>query len=200
MHDRGSILTLKMFWPLNHDVQSRNARISFHGKQGDFTRETLDYREPTETWQVVEALQVYTMAMARVWPEDWTGHALQRILTTYRWIAKCGRAKASKVRLLIDFINHVLAENATNGRHHKPPLTYQKIKEAMANRIWSRGISREACQTGRDPYSSTPDGSRIPKNDGYTGANTTYTHPSTGAGSSNNGSKRGKGSNPPQKG
>ena len=27
MHDRGSILTLKMFWPLNHDVQSRNARI-----------------------------------------------------------------------------------------------------------------------------------------------------------------------------
>ena len=163
MHDRGSILTLKMFWPLNHDVQSRNAIISFHRKQGDFIRETLDYREPTETWQIVEALQVYTMALARVWPEHWMGHALQRILTQYRWIANCGKAKASQVRILIDFINHVMAENATKGRHLKPPLTYQKIEEAMTNRVWSKGISKEACQTGRDPYSSTPDGSRIPK-------------------------------------
>ena len=140
------------------------------------------------------------MALARVWPDDWTGHALQRILTLYRWIANCGKAKAVQVRILINFINHVLAENATNGRHLKPPLTYQKIKEAMANRIGSKGINSEACQTGREPYSSTQDGARIQKNDGYTGANTTYTHPSTGAGPSNNGRNRGKGSNPPQKG
>ena len=52
------------------------------------------------------------MCLARVWPEDWTGHALQRILTQYRWIANCGKGKASQVRLLIDFINHVLAENS----------------------------------------------------------------------------------------
>ena len=44
-------MILKMFWLLNHDVQSRNARISFQGKEGDFIRETLDYREPTETWR-----------------------------------------------------------------------------------------------------------------------------------------------------
>ena len=44
MHDRGLILTIKMFMPLNHDVQSRNARISFQGKDGDFIRE----RTPTK--------------------------------------------------------------------------------------------------------------------------------------------------------
>ena len=82
MHDRGSILIIKIFMPLNHDVQSRNARISFQGKDGDFIRETLDYKEPTETWQIVEALQIYIMALARVWPDDWTGHALQRVLTS----------------------------------------------------------------------------------------------------------------------
>ena len=86
MHNKGSILTLKMFWPVNHDVQSRNAKISFNEKKGNFIRETLDYREPTETWQIVEALQIYTMAQSRVWPDNWTGHALQRILTSYRWI------------------------------------------------------------------------------------------------------------------
>ena len=56
MHNKGSILTLKMFWPVNHDVQSRNAKISFNEKKGNFIRETLDYREPTETLQIVEAL------------------------------------------------------------------------------------------------------------------------------------------------
>ena len=137
------------------------------------------------------------MALARVWPDDWTGHALQRILTLYRWIANCGKAKAVQVRILINFINHVLAENATNGRNLKPPLTYQKIEEAMANRIWSKGINREACQTGRDPYSSTPDGTRIPKFDGYMGANNIYAQPSTGAGPS--GSKKGKEPAPPKK-
>ena len=94
--------------------------------------------------EIVEALQVYTMALARVWPDNWTGHALQRILTTYRWIANCGKAKTVQVRVLIDFINHVLALNATNGRLLKPPLTYLKIEEAMSNQVSAKGIIREA--------------------------------------------------------
>ena len=163
MHDRGAILTVKMFLPSNHDVSSREANISFKGKDGDFVRETLNYREPTETWQIVEGLQVYTMCLSRIWRDDWTGHALQNILTKYRWIANCGKPKATQVRLLIDFINNVLSTNATYGRQMRPPATYTKIEEIMANRIWSRGINRESCQTGRDPWSSTPDGSRIPK-------------------------------------
>ena len=128
------------------------------------------------------------MALARVWPDNWTGHALQRILTTYRWIANCGKAKTVQVHVLIDFINHVLALNATNGRLLKPPLTYLKIEEAMSNRIWS--INREACQTGRDPYSSTPDGTSIPKYDGYHDDSNTFAQP--GAGSGQSGSKKGK--------
>ena len=90
-----------------------------------------------------------------------------------------------------------MAQNATNVRHLKPPLTYLKIKEAMANRIWSKGINREARQTGRDPYSSTPDGTRIAKYDGYSGTSNTYAQPSTGGGP--NGSKKGKGPAPPKK-
>ena len=75
------------------------------------------------------------MALSRVWPDDWTGHALQRILTSYRWIANCGKPKAVQVKVLIDFINNVLAMNATNGIHLKPPATYLKIEEAMSNWI-----------------------------------------------------------------
>ena len=171
MHNRGSILTIKMFLPSNFDVQSRASRIMYNAKQKDFTHETLDFKEATETWQIVEALQAYTMALARVWPEDWTGHALQRILTQHRWLANCGKAKASQVKILIGFINHVLAENANKGRQMKQPISYLKIEEAMSDRIWSRGISKSACQTGRDPYSSTPDGSRIMKTDNQSSGN-----------------------------
>ena len=137
------------------------------------------------------------MALSRVWPDDWMGHALQRILTSYRWIANCGKPKVVQVKVLIEFINNVLAMNATNGRHLKPPATYLKIEEAMSNRIWSRGINRESCQTGRDPYSSTPEGSRIPKReDGYSGTTSSYAPPSKGSGPG--GSKKGKGPVPPK--
>ena len=79
------------------------------------------------------------------------------------------------MKILIDFINNVLSTNATYGRQSRQPATYAKIEEVMANRIWSRGINREMCQTGRDPWSSTPDGPRIPKReDGYSGASNTY--------------------------
>ena len=47
MHDRGAILTIKMFLPMNHDVSSREAKISYKGTDGDFVRQTLNYREPT---------------------------------------------------------------------------------------------------------------------------------------------------------
>ena len=63
----------------------------------------------------------------------------------------------------------MLAENANKGRQLKQPISYLKIEEAMADRVWSKGISKSACQTGRDPYSSTPDGSRIIKHDSQSG-------------------------------
>ena len=189
MHDRGAIVTIKMFLPMNHDVSSRNAKISIKGSDGDFVRETLDYREPTEPWQIVEALTVYTMCLSRIWPDDWTGHALTSILTKYRWLSNCGNSRSSQVKILIDFINNVLSTNATFGRQNRQPASYAKIEEVMANRIWSRGINREMCQTGRDPWSSTPDGPRIPKREAeHTGPPSTYDPKQN----QNNG-KRGKG-------
>ena len=195
MHDRGAILTIKRFLPMNHCVSSREAKISCKGTDGDFVRETLNYREPTETWQIVEAFQMYTMCLSRLWPEDWTGHALQNILIKYRWIANCAKPKAAPVKILIDFINYVLTTNATYSGQHRQPSTYAKIEEVMENRIWSRGINRESCQTGRDPWSSTPDGSRIPKRkDGYLAKTSAQIHPNAGQGPSSG--KRNKGPAP----
>ena len=104
---------------------------------------------------MVEALQTYTMALARVWPEDWKGHALQRILVQYRWLSGSGTAKAVQVRLLLSFINHVLTTKASRGRSLKPPMTFKQIEDAMADRIWNKAVDKHLCQTEKDPYAST---------------------------------------------
>ena len=79
LHDRGSELTIRMFWHKNHDVRQRTARISMN-KDNTYLEPTLDFKDMRETWEIVEALHTYTLALHRVWPEDWTGLALQRIL------------------------------------------------------------------------------------------------------------------------
>ena len=194
MHDRGAILTIKMFFPMNHDVSSRNAKISYKGTDGDFVKETLDYREPHEPWQIVESLGIYTSCLARIWPDDWTGHALTNILIKYRWLANCGKSRSSQVKILIDFINNVLSTNATYGRQNRPPASYAKIEEVMANRIWSRGINREMCQAGRDPWSATPDRWKIPKTETQSAPEETRSQPGPRQGQKNG--KRGKGPGP----
>ena len=141
LHDRGSDITICMFWPKNHDVMTKQTRISAH-KDNTFLEPTLDFKDPTETWELVEALNIYTLALHRVWPEDWTGLALQRILINYRWLSNYVKLKSVQVNLLTRFINQVFSLNASNGRDGKPPLTYKEIEDTMSEMIRTKGLKK----------------------------------------------------------
>ena len=154
LHDRGNEITIRMFWPKNHDVTTRQTRISMK-KDNSFLEPTLDFKDPRETWELVEALNTYTLALHRVWPEDWTGFALQRILINYRWLSNCGKLKTVQVNLLTGFINQVFCLNAANGRDAKPPLSYKEIEDTMNEMIWTKGLEKSANCGGRDPYASS---------------------------------------------
>ena len=154
LHDRGSELTIRMFWPKNHDVTTRQTRISMK-KDNSFLEPALDFKDPRETWELVEALNTYTLALHRVWPEDWTGFALQRILITYRWLSNCGKLKSVQVGLLTGFINQVFSLNAANGRDTKPPLSYKEIEDTMNEMVWTKGLEKSANCGGRDPFASS---------------------------------------------
>ena len=168
LHDRGSELTIRMFWPKNHDVITRQTRIVVN-KYNTYLEPTLDFKDPRETWELVVALNTYTLALHRVWPEDWTGLALQRILINYRWLSNCGKLKSVQVNLLKGFINQVLSLHAANGRDTKPPLTYKEIKDTMSKMIWTKGLEKSQNCGGRDPYaSSLPTVSQPPKQGGQT--------------------------------
>ena len=77
-------------------------------KNNSILEPALDLKDPKKTCQVMDALNSYILALARVWPEDWTGLALRRILVNYRWLANCGKTKAVQVALLTSFINQVM--------------------------------------------------------------------------------------------
>ena len=141
LHDRGSDITICMFWPKNHDVMTKQTRILAH-KDNTFLEPTLDFKDPRETWELVEALNTYTLALHRVWPEDWTGLALQRILISYWWLSNCGKLKSVQVNLLMGFINQVFSLNAANGRDTKPPLTYKEIEDTMSEMIRTKGLKK----------------------------------------------------------
>ena len=154
LHDRGSNITIRMFWPKNRDVMTKQTRILVH-KDNTFLEPTLDFKDPRETWQLMEALNTYTLALSRVWPEDWTGLALQRILINYRWLSNCGKLKSVQVSLLTSFINQVFSLNASNRRDGKTPLKYKEIEDTMSEIIWIKGIEKSANCGGRDSYAST---------------------------------------------
>ena len=147
LHDRGSDITICMFWPKNHDVMTKQTRISAH-KDNTFLEPTLDFKDPTETWELVEALNIYTLALHRVWPEDWTGIALQRTLINYRWLSNYGKLKSVQVNLLTRFINQVFSLNASNGRDGKPPLTYKEIEDTMSEMIRTKGLKKSMGHLG----------------------------------------------------
>ena len=48
LHDRGSDITIRMFWLKNHDVTQKQSRISVH-KDNTFLEPTLDFKDPRET-------------------------------------------------------------------------------------------------------------------------------------------------------
>ena len=146
-----------MFLPLNHGVVTKQSRILIN-KDNSFLEPALDFKSPRETWEFVGALHTYTLVLHRVWPEDWTGLALRRILINYRWLSNCRKSKSTHMQLLTNFVNQVFSLNAANGRITRPPLTYKEIEDVMSQMVWTRGIEKSSSCAGKDPYASSPTG------------------------------------------
>ena len=154
LHDRERNITNRMFWPKNHDITHKQSRILVH-KDKTFLEPTFHFKDPRETWQLVKALNTDILPISRVWPEDWTGLALQRILINYRWLSNCAKLKPVQVSLLTSFINQVFSLNTSNGREVvKPPLMYKETEDTMSEIIWTKRIKKSSNYWGRDPYAS----------------------------------------------
>ena len=78
--------------------------------------------------QVEAGLHNYTAILHALWPQDWTGIVLQRLLFEVKWAEFTGLEDKKRVRLVRTFLTEVLKTNAGRAIHRQPPLEYDQLR------------------------------------------------------------------------
>jgi len=120
-HDRTFPLKLKMFLPVNRAQKSFAA---------------TDSKEETATWETAKAVADVREALlnladitAELWPYDDTPRILQRILHNYNFGAAFRCSEQEKVKVMVEFCDGILRENACRAVEKEPPLSFREAKE-----------------------------------------------------------------------
>jgi len=124
-HDRSFPLKLKMFLPANRAQKSFNA--------SENKEETAGWESAKAVQDVREALLNMADIMAELWPYDNSARVLQRVLHNYNYGAALGGNEADKVKMLVEFCDTVLRENACRAVEQETPLSYREAKERWSD-------------------------------------------------------------------
>ena len=153
MHDRGKDLKLSMFLHVNQDVAMRSGKVRKVGQEGcDVVFEHYDWKEAETVHSVSEAVLAYLIALWRIWPEDWSGMVLLKILFRYKFLANANVNMKSQLFVLNSFANAFFSRCAAAGRDMRPPPVWRDAEALMHEVLDKNGIDHTQCKMGRDPY------------------------------------------------
>ena len=157
MHDRGKDLKIAMFLHTNADVSVREGKFRRVGEHGrEIMHEMFEWREPESTQSISEAVLSYTIALWRIWEEDWSGLVLLKILTRYKYLANARVDRKKQIALVSSYINAFFGLCAAAGRDLKPPPKYREAEQLMLEHLDKNNLDATQCRTGRDPYDLRP--------------------------------------------
>jgi hypothetical protein len=83
--------------------------------------------------EVMEALTNMADIMAELWPLDNTARILLRILIHYKFATGLRDNEAERCRIISEFCDAVLRENASRAVGREPPLSFRQAKERWAD-------------------------------------------------------------------
>ena len=121
MHDRRVPVTLDMLYKANAFKEI---------KQDGGT-----WIEPTEIRHLQEAILNYTVILWAIWPFDYAGLVVQRVLVEANWGRAAGEAERQRVALVRKYFDEVMRENSGRAVRGQPPLVYEEAKAK-----WMRGL------------------------------------------------------------
>lgn len=78
--------------------------------------------------QVEEGLHNYKAILHALWPQDWTGLVLHRVLFEVKWGEATGMEDKRRARLVRIFLTDILRTNAGRSIHMLPPLEYEQVR------------------------------------------------------------------------
>jgi hypothetical protein len=123
-HDRSMPLRLRMF------LKDNANKKSFQNSGGNESRELASNWECTKGLvDVVSALNNFADVYACLWPQDPTPRVLLRVLTHYQFGSSVAGGERDRCKLMEEFCDVVLRENARRAIVQETPLSFQQAKE-----------------------------------------------------------------------
>ena len=117
-HDRTLPLKLKMFFSGNRAQKNLGSDEKKEAAQ--------DWDSPKALLEVQEALLNFQEVYAKLWQLDETPRILQRILLHYNYGGTCKLTEQDRCRMVIEFCDTVLRENANRAVVKKTPLSFRQ--------------------------------------------------------------------------
>jgi hypothetical protein len=106
---------------------------------------------------VMEALVNMGDVLAELWPLDNTARVLTRILVHYKFAAGIRDGEADRCKIIAEFCDGVLRENASRAVGRQPPLSFRQVKERwgdVAERYGTAGGGRGGRGDGKSQQAS----------------------------------------------
>ena len=122
MHDRQVAIELDML-----------ARCNF-GKETKLGERTA-WTEATEVRHIQEAVLNFATLQHAIWPADYSGLVIMRVLVDARWGAVVGDEEKKRVALIKRFFSDTVRENAGRAVRKEPPMDYEQTKIK-----WTRAV------------------------------------------------------------
>ena len=156
MHDRGLDLKLAMFIHKNQDVAVRPGKWRKLGEGRDAVHESHDWKEPENTQAVADGVLNYLIALWRIWPEDWSGLVLSKVLLKFKYLSNVKSSKKGQLNMLSHFVDAFLGLCAAAGREHKPPPVYREAESLMIEHLHANNQDAASVRGGSDLYQVKP--------------------------------------------
>ena len=114
MHDRRVPITLDMLYKGNaaRDVKAEKA----------------EWLEPTEIKHLQEAILNYVVLLHALWPVDYAGMVITRVLVEANWGIAAGGNEKARVALVRKFFDDTVRDNSGRAVRREPPLSYEEAK------------------------------------------------------------------------
>ena len=109
--------------------------------KGNATRERSEkdnvWAEPSEIRHLQEAVLNYLVILNALWPLDYAGFVVMRILVEARWGEAAGDSEKQRIKLVKKFFDDVMKENSGRAVRDQPPLDYEEAKSKWIRTIES---------------------------------------------------------------
>lgn len=77
--------------------------------------------------QLRDGMTNYCMALHAIWPQDYTGLVMQKVLNEAKWAEDVSQDDKRRAEIVTDFFNEVISDNCGKTVYGMYPLVYEQV-------------------------------------------------------------------------